>query len=166
MQKLTREFYEEYAKRHRMLWRWVSDNPTKRKKDHPDWLVVNSLPHQCFACEIKNMQIGKFPPVHSAINCRKHCPIIEFRCGNNNCADSDSCLYSEYENYRHIHRLNVENKHEKAAQKYLKKVARTAYLIAELPWFDYDYYVLLDNCFVYDFDIERAKQHRVVEFRY
>ena len=165
MRKLTREIYEESAKSHRSLWRWVAENPEKKKSYHPN-KKINELPFQCFACHIRNVQIGNTE--HSVGSCRNHCPIINFRCGRNNCAE-----YAEIS-------MNYHSLYEKARQKYhyeifigktenihiRNEVVKYATLIAELPWFDYDYYVLLDNCLVYDFDIEMAKQHRVVEFKY
>ena len=165
MRNLTREIYEEAAKSHRALWRWVADNPEKKKVGNPN-PKIKGLPFQCFACDVKNIANGYI--AHSTKVCRMLCPIINFRCGRNNCAEVSEIS------------MNSHDMYEKARQKYHYKlfmertsschlrdeVIKYASLIAELPWFDYDYYLLTKDCLLYDFDIEMAKQHRVVEFIY
>ena len=165
MRKLTREIYEEAAKSHRALWRWVADNPEKKKSGHPN-SKIKDLPFQCFACEIKN--ITSKETLHSTHQCKTFCPIINFRCGRNNCAELPEVSMNYYSLY------------EKARQEYhyelfvgrisawnlRNEVIKYASLIAELSWFDYDYYLLTKDCILYDFDIEMAKQHRIVEFIY
>ena len=165
MRKLTREIYEESAKSHRTLWRWLADNPEKKKSHHPN-PKIKDLPFQCFACDIKNMlnrNNSHFPGI-----CKTSCPIINFRCGRNNCAEVETVS------------INYHNLYEKARQKYhyelfmcgtnythsRNEVVKYSSLVAELPWFDYDYYLLTKDCLLYDFDIEMAKQHRIVEFIY
>ncbi len=46
--KLTKK---EAIKRHRELWTWLAENPTKEKQDWPGWVRYDAALNDCFLCE-------------------------------------------------------------------------------------------------------------------
>jgi hypothetical protein len=57
---------EELAQGHKKMWTWLSENPTKRKEDWPDWEEIEPNQTHCFACESMNREIE---PNNTCSNC-------------------------------------------------------------------------------------------------
>ncbi len=84
---LTRE---ETIKLHRALWRWLSENPMKQKRDWPGWELFPDIPCNCFLCVYTGR--GAYP------NC-SICP-VEFKANEHIKGTIGYCLgglYAEWD---------------------------------------------------------------------
>ena len=148
MQIISKTRYEEWAKSHRVLWRWVAETG-EFKNMWPGWYgnldlyprqtgkYVPSYMHReiknnCFACSICG-----------SLSCETGCPIIHFRIHDNA--------------YCHMW----------MTAKTARKKKKYATLIAELPWFNYEIYEKYHGVELDSFDIvEIAKVYGPVGFTY
>ena len=155
MQIISKNLYEERAKSHRAVWRWVAE--TGKEKCHwPGWYgnphkypryvekYVPSYLHEeivssCFACDV----CAKVP-------CKNGCPIISFRIKDNKICAQVGGFYDLYR----------EAKSDVKRKKYAK-------IIAELPWFQYEIYAKYIGVKIYSFDLpEIEKAYGPLEFKY
>ena len=152
---ISKNLYEERAKSHRAIWRWVAETG-KGKKYWPGWFgslyrfsryTIKAIPSymhgymtfNCFACA-----------VCADAPCKKGCPIISFRIKDNMiCAQAGG-----------LHDLYKKSKSDVTR----KKCAKT---IAELPWLKYEIYVKYAGVELYSFDLpEIEKAYGPLEFTY
>ena len=155
MRIISKNLYEERAKSHSAMWRWVAEAGNS-KEYWPGWFwninrytryqseYVPSHMHgeieaDCFACAV----CAKVP-------CNNGCPIISLRTKDNKSCAQVGGLYDLYK----------ESKSDVKRKKY----ART---IAELPWFTYEIYVKYAGVELYSFDLpEIEKAYGPLEFTY
>lgn len=71
--ELTRE---EAIKRHREMWKWLAENPMKKKADWPGWSKAGYAENHCFCCE--------YVKYFSTDGC-KSCPVVW--------QDTPACVY-------------------------------------------------------------------------
>ena len=152
---ISKNLYEERAKSHRAIWRWVAETG-KGKEYWPGWFgnldrfpryTIKTIPSymhgevasDCFACAV----CAKVP-------CKNGCPIISFRIKDNMiCAQAGG-----------LHDLYKKSKSDVKR----KKCAKT---IAELPWLKYEIYVKYAGVELYSFDLpEIEKAYGPLEFTY
>lgn len=155
MKIISKNLYEEYAKSHRAIWRWVAETG-KEKRHWPGWFGnINRYPRytskhvpshmhrevyvHCFACA-----------VCTNLSCKNVCPIVSFRINENKTCAQFGGFYNLYKEAQ----SGVERK------KYAK-------IIAELPWFKSEIYVKYIGVELYSFDIpEIEKAYGPLEFTY
>ena len=155
MKITSKNLYEEYAKSHRAIWRWVAETG-KGKIYWPGWFgdlelyprytskhipshLHGEVEADCFACAVR-----------TKLSCKNGCPIVSFRINENKTCAQFGGFYNLY----------------KGAE---SGVARKKYakIIAELPWLKYEIYVKYIGVELYSFDIpEIEKAYGPLEFTY
>ena len=152
---ISKNLYEERAKSHRAIWRWIAE--TEKSKGYwPGWYgnvddIPDTYPEDvpshmhggivscCFACA-----------VCANFRCKNGCPIISFRIKDNKSCAQVGGLYDLYQE----------------TQSYVKR-KKYAKIMAELPWFTYEIYIKYLGVELYSFDLpEIEKAYGPLEFKY